>query len=296
MSLRLQIINFLVRHVERRALTRIKDPAKIRRRMERQAQLFFRPPRKTPITRERLAHGGASVSALRIGDGLEGTLLYFHGGAYIYGSAKTHQRLVAKLASDNAFTAYSVNYRLAPEHPFPSAIEDALLAYQALLGRGIKPETITIGGDSAGGGLALSLLHAILAKGLGRPRNVVAFSPLTDQTLQSGSLQENAKAEVMLPVERMPEVRDMYIKTDVKNPLASPLFGNFTHAPPVFLSVGTTEILRDDTLGMAAKLRGQGVQVTADISENAPHVWPYFHDRLPIADATLARVKAFLGC
>ncbi len=293
MSIRLSIVNFLLRNIEKRALSKAVDPLPIRRRMELQTRLFFRPKRGTPISRESLAHGQASVSALKIGNGDQGTLLYLHGGAYIFGSAKTHSRFAAKLAEDNALTAYSIDYRLAPEHPFPAAIDDALTAYQALLGRGIK--NITIAGDSAGGGLALALLHIILAKGLTPPRAVMAFSPLTDQTMQSQSLKDNARSEAMLPAERMGEVRDMYITEDFKNPLASPLFGDFQNAPPVFLSVGTTEILRDDTLAMAAKLRAQNVPLTLEIVESAPHVWPFFHGHLPEADATLKKVQTFLS-
>ena len=293
MSVRLTLANFLLRHGERRALARIQEPAKIRRRMELQTKLFFRPKRGTLITREALALGENSVSALKIGKGDQGTLLYFHGGAYIFGSPNTHNRLVAKLAKDSALSAYSVAYRLAPEHPFPAAIDDALIAYQALLGRGVS--NIILAGDSAGGGLALALLHAILAKKLPPPKAVIAFSPLTDQTLQSASIEENAKSEVMLPAERMAEVRDMYLTDGYKNPLASPLFGDFHGAPPVFLSVGTKEILRDDALAMAAKLRRQGVPVTLEIVENAPHVWPFFHGLLPEADATLQKVRAFIG-
>ena len=294
MSARLHIVNFFLRHIERRALARIQEPSKIRRRMELQTRLVFRAPRKTPITREEFANGEACVPALKIGDGTQGILLYFHGGAYIFGSANTHRRFVAKIAKDSELTAYSVNYRLAPEHPFPAAIDDALVAYQALLSQGIEAEQITIAGDSAGGGIALALLHAILAQNLPHPRRVVAFSPLTDQSMQSASLLENAHSEVMLPAERMQEVRDMYLAEGFKNPLASPLFGDFKNAPPVFLSVGTKEILRDDTLAMAAKLRAQNVAVTLDIGENTPHVWPFFHGRLPEADATLARLQTFL--
>lgn len=293
MSYRLAIVNLLLRNIEKRALSKAVDPEPIRRRMERQTSLLFRPKRGTPISREALAHGRSSVSALKIGNGDQGTLLYLHGGAYIFGSAKTHRRFTAKLAEDNGLTAYSVDYRLAPEHPFPAAIDDCLTAYQALLGRGVR--NITIAGDSAGGGLALALLHSILAKGLPAPRAVVAFSPLTDQTMQSQSVKDNAQSEAMLPANRMKEVRDMYLTEDFKNPLASPLYGDFHNAPPVFLCAGTAEILRDDTLAMASKLRAQGVAVTVEILKNAPHVWPFFHGRLPEADATLKKVQAFLS-
>ena len=295
MSFRLKILNFTLRHFERRALSWINAPATIRWRMNLQTAFFFRAPRKVPIAPEKLAHGQNSVPCLRISDGQKGVLLFLHGGAYIFGSAKTHSKFVAKIAADNDLTAYSVDYRLAPENPFPAAIDDAYTAYQSLLGQGVLPETITIAGDSAGGGLALALLHRILAEGLPPPRNLIAFSPLTDQTLTSASLVENADSEVMLPAEHFTRVRDMYLKSDFKNPLASPLFGNFKDAPQVFLAVGTKEILRDDSLALVAKLRKQGVSVTLDIGENTPHVWPFFHGLLPEANETLAKVKRFLS-
>ena len=295
MSLRLNILNFTLRHFERRALSWINAPATIRWRMNLQTALFFRAPRKVPIMREALAHGQDSVPCLRISDGQKGVLLFLHGGAHIFGSAKTHSNFVAKIAVDSGLTAYSVDYRLAPEHPFPAAIDDAYTAYQALLTRGISPNTITLGGDSAGGGLALALLHRILAEGSPPPCNLIAFSPLTDQTLTSASLVENADTEVMLPAEHFTRVRDMYLKSDFKNPLASPLYGNFKAAPTVFLTVGTKEILRDDSLALAAKLRQQGVPVTIEIGENLPHVWPFFHGFLPEANRTLQQLKSFLN-
>jgi len=295
MTFRLKVLNFLLRNVERRALLATAEPSQIRRRVRLQTRLFFHPPFGTEISSEALSFSGQSVKCLKVGDGVGGVMLYLHGGAYIFGSAQTHRRFVAKLAADNHLTAYSINYRLAPEQPFPAAIDDAFTAYNALLARGIAAGSITIAGDSAGGGLALALLHRLLAEGLPRPRNLLAFSPQTDLTLSNQSLVENAKSEVMLPVERMAEVRDMVVKGSVKDPLASPLFGAFNNAPPVFISVGTTEILRDDGLKMVTKLRASGVSVTVDIGENLPHVWPFFHGMLPEADATLKRVQAFLS-
>jgi len=295
MSIRLHLFSFLLRTVERRVLAGMKDPTQIRRKMEFQTGIFFRPPRGMPITRMSLSHGALNVSCLKIGSGTAGTLLYLHGGGYIFGSAKTHRRLVAKLAEDNGLTAYSVDYRLAPEHPFPAAIDDAFIAYQALLGSGIAATEITIAGDSAGGGLAFGLLHRILAAGLPTPNSLIAFSPFTDQTLESRSIRDNALSEAMLPAARMQEVRDMYLQSDFRNPLASPIFGDFKNAPPIFLSVSTTEILRDDSLALAARLRRQNVSVTIEIVDHAPHVWPFFHGVLPEADATLKNVSDFLS-
>lgn len=295
MSLRLKLVNFVLRNFERRALRKASGPEEIRRRMRVMTSVFFRPPIGTSIRAEILSHHENRVGSLKIGEGTGGVLLYLHGGAYVFGSAHTHRKLVAKLAADNGLTAYSVSYRRAPEHPFPAAIDDAFTAYQALLDKGIAPRKIIVAGDSAGGGLALALLHRILDKSLPKPRNLIAFSPFTDQTLTSDSLVENAECEAMLPVERIEEMRAMYLAGGYENPLASPLFGAFTGAPPVFLCVGTTEILRDDTILMAKKLRASGVDVTIDIGENLPHVWPFFHGFLPEANATLKRVQAFLS-
>ena len=182
------------------------------------------------------------------------------------------------------------DYRLAPEHPFPAALADARAAWDALAAEG-RP--MVLGGDSAGGGLALALLAGLLADGAPLPRLTFAFSPLTDMTFASRSMAENRDTDVLLPAHRAEELARMYLgDADPRDPRASPLCAGFAGAPPVWLAVSGTEILRDDTLRMAAHLRASGVAVTLETHPDLPHVWPFFARYLPEGRATLARLAA----
>lgn len=296
MSLRLRLLNRWLRLTERPALERAQDPEKLRRSFERKARLFFHPPRGTRY--ETLHLDGAKMVQVtpRSANPAAPVTLYFHGGAYVFGSPKTHAAMLARLCAMTGGTALLPWYRLAPEHPFPAALDDALAAYSAVAARHGPP---IIGGDSAGGGLALALLGRILQEGLPRPLGCFAFSPLTDQTFSGESIQTQAKRDVVLPASRVDEMAQMYLQgADRADPGASPLFGAFHSAPPVWLTAGDTEILLDDTRRMAAHLRAQGISVTERIVSDHPHVWPMFHNILPEACSTLrdlARWSADLG-
>lgn len=291
MSLRLWLLNLFLRRIERPALSKLQGPAEIRQRLERQARLIFRPKRGAVVGKGMF---DSQVSALQIGDGNNGYLLYFHGGAYVFGSARTHARMVGRMSKLTGITSFSVNYRLAPEHPFPAAIDDAVTAYKTLL-HDVDPASIVIGGDSAGGGLALALLGYICKNDLPRPAGLFALSPWTDLTMTSTSMSENAKAEVMLPPERIAEARDFYLAgEDPKNSLASPLYAEFDNAPPVYISVGDTEILFDDAKSMAHRLKEFGVKTTLEITANTPHVLPFFHGFAPEADRAMDQVTGFI--
>ncbi len=222
-------------------------------------------------------------------------VLYFHGGGYVTGSPRTHAPLARYLARRAGVALCLPAYRLAPEHPFPAAFEDACAAWHALLARGHAPEQIILGGDSAGGGLALALLSHLCTTRAARPAGVFAFSPFTDLTLSGASLTGNARSEILLPAERLERLRARILQgADPADPRISPLFGQFDDAPPVFLQAARTEILRDDTLRMAERLRAQGVRVDCDIRGNLPHVWQFFPGWLPEARESLRQTGDFI--
>ncbi len=299
MGFRLTALNFFLRHVEKRHLDRDRDIVGMRRRFLTQSKYLFRDPPFALYLPTLLEYGGAAVSGLwaqTAQANKQGIILYFHGGAYVGGAPDTHRAMLARLSGLTGLAAVLPAYRLAPEHPFPAATEDALTAYCALLARGYRPETIVLGGDSAGGGLMLVLLHLICARDLPMPGAAFAFSPWTDLMLTGASIRRNARADPLLPAERIRDLRDMYLAgADPADPLASPLFGTFAHAPAILIKVGDNEILLDDSKRMAANLRDQGVEIRLEIGRNLPHVWPIFQGFLPEADKALDEVAAFIN-
>jgi epsilon-lactone hydrolase len=273
-SLRLRLLNFGLRLFEKPYLVRETDVTRARRRLRLASRFFLGAPvpwRETTL---------AGLPCIEAGAGP--TLLWFHGGAYVQGSRHTHRKMAQALALHGGCRVLVPDYRLAPEHPFPAAAEDALACWQAL------GEPAAIGGDSSGGGLAFALLHMI---GTGpRPACVVAFSPWADMTLQGPTLTTNADADPMLPAARMAEIRDIVLAgADPRDPRASPVFAAFPDPPPALILAGTTEIVLGDAETLA---RNTGAILT--LRPDHPHVWPIFHRWLPEADAALAETGAFL--
>jgi acetyl esterase/lipase len=286
MSLRRRVLTLALRLMEKPYLARVEDPAHLRSGFERKARFWFRPPRGSRFETERC--GGVRV-LWALGPGItrdDGpAILYFHGGGYVFGSPGTHRAMLARLSELSGLPACLPDYGLAPEHPFPRAVEDGLAVLGAM---GDHPHGVILGGDSAGGGLALAILAEALRQGGPRPRALFAFSPLTDLTFSGESLRRNANADPMLPATRAGEMARMYLQgADPHDPRASPLFAAHSGAGPVWLAASDTEILRDDTRRMAARLRAQGVAVTEILRPDLPHVWPMFHTLLPEGDATL---------
>ncbi len=298
MKIPLPTLNFLLRNVEKPHLRRATDVVRLRRRFGCQARLLFSNPAGATYRKDRLPGGDGDIDALwATGRGAkrDGVLLYLHGGAYVMGSPDTHRAMLARLSEMTGFPALLPDYRMAPENPFPAGLEDVFAAYEALISTGTAPGRIILGGDSAGGGLMLALLHRICARDLPRPDAVFAFSPWVDLTLRGGTLKSNAAADPLLPVVRTVTSRDMYLNgADPADPAASPLFGEFSGAPPVLIQVGDCEILLDDSRRMAVTLTDQGVDVRLKIHPLVPHVWQIFQGRLAEADAALRDVADFL--
>ena len=222
MSWQLVALNAWLRLRERPRLAREASVELARARMERMAALA--PPPAGAGWRQ----AAVGVAARRMpGPDAGGVLLWFHGGAYCLGSSATHAAMVTALAERADAGAVVPDYRLAPEHPFPAAVEDARAAWDALV-KEVPAERIGLGGDSAGGGLAFALLQELLAEGLAAPACVVAFSPWTDLTLAGRSLASQAWREVLLPPKRLEEIRNLYLAgADASDPRASPRHGRY---------------------------------------------------------------------
>ena len=290
-SARLRALNALLRRVVKPRLAATPTPQIARAEFDRTARLLFRRP---PHLLRLVAPGDPPLHWITAGPvAPRGVLLYFHGGAYFAGSPVTHAGLIGHLSRAAGLRAAVPAYARAPERPAPAAFEDAVAAHARLCALGHQPGEIVLAGDSAGGGLALALLAHLLARGAA-PAGVVAFSPWTDLALGSASLQANAAADPMLPVRRIEEVVG-YVLGDLRpdDPRVSPLHAVFPGpAPPVMIQVGETEILRDDSLRMAARLRRAGGPVRLERWPAVPHAWPLFDGWIPEAAQAIAAAGA----
>ena len=227
----------------------------------------------------------------------DGTILYIHGGGFVFGSPETAMCLTANLVVKTGYRAYSVDYRLAPEHPFPAAIEDTLSAYRALLERGERPETIAFVGDSAGGGLCVTTCLAARDAGLPMPAAIVAFSPGLDMTRTGESMRTKAELDPIFTREGLDRTGAMYLAgQDPRQPLLSPaVLADLTGFPPLLLQAGTNEMILDDATRLAARAREAGVDVILDVTAGVPHVFQSFAGLLDEADEALDRAAFFLG-
>ncbi|MEY9835689.1 alpha/beta hydrolase [Streptacidiphilus sp. EB103A] len=225
-------------------------------------------------------------------------VLYFHGGGYVLGTAATGVALAVGLAARVGGRGISVGYRLAPEHPFPAAVEDALAAYRALLDDGVSPSRIAFAGDSAGGGLAVAALIAARDAGLPLPSAAVAFSPWTDLTLAGASVTGRADDDLVLTADILVHAAADYLgSADPRSALASPgLTADLSGLPPLLIQVGSHEILLDDAIALAARAAAFDVPVDLQIGPGLPHVFQRFAGtgRLDQADAAMDAAGDFL--
>ncbi|MDE1895629.1 MAG: alpha/beta hydrolase [Rhodospirillales bacterium] len=221
-----------------------------------------------------------------------GVMLYLHGGGYFACSPATHRPITGSFARQG-FMVFAPAYRLAPENPFPAAVDDALASYRALLGA-YGAERLVVAGDSAGGGLALAALLAAREAGLAMPSALVLFSPWTDLAATGASIQANAARESMLVGGRMQEVADLYLQgADPRTPLASPLYGDLAGLPPTLIQVSEREILLDDSRRVAEKMNAAGGRAELSMWPNLPHAWQISQAFLPEARQALAQAADF---
>ncbi len=202
-------------------------------------------------------------------------ILYLHGGGFIFCSAHTtHKDILWRMSSASKCRVLAVDYRLAPENPFPAALDDAVKIYQWLLSQGYKPENIAIAGDSAGGGLTYSSVLKIRDMGLPVPAATVGMSPWTDLAVTGESVMKNLKRDFLIPGDGLSEGAEYYLNgADPRDPYASPLYGDPEGLPPTLIQVSTDEVLLDDARRLADKYKNAGVSADIELWDGLPHVW-----------------------
>jgi epsilon-lactone hydrolase len=226
-------------------------------------------------------------------------LLYLHGGGFISGCAGFYLAMAAHLSAAARCAVLLPDYRLAPEHPFPAGLEDCLEAFQWLRGHGPEgpaPARATfIGGDSAGGGLTLAALLALRDRGLPLPNGAIGLSPFTDMTLSGDSIRSEGDKDPIMHPKCLPDFVSLYVAADeVRNPLASPVFGDYTGLPPLLIQVGEHEIIRDDSVRVARQAVADGVAVTLEVWDGMFHVFQSHEPLLPDAQEAVAHIAEFM--
>ncbi len=222
-------------------------------------------------------------------------VLYLHGGAYRLGSPTTYRNFTWRIAAAAQAHVLALDYRLAPEHPFPAALDDALSAYRWLLSEA-APTKLAVLGDSAGGGLALSLLLKLRDIGLPLPSVAAVLSPWTDLALTGPSITAQAQSDPMLNADDLPRFAAEYLHgANPGNPYASPLYGDLAGLPPTLFQVGSDEILRDDSLRTAEKMIEAGSKALVEVWPRMPHGWHLLAPLVPEAEAAINRIGAFIS-
>lgn len=287
----LSTLNLSLRVFIKWTLRRGVDVARIRKQVRGLER--FLGKRLKPLRSIAVDCGG--VAAQWIGnEESERVLLYFHGGAFITRSPKTHAAMVARWCEPLSARALLVDYRLAPEHPFPAAVDDCHRAYRWLLAQGYRADQVVIGGDSAGGNLALATLHRIKAAAEPMPACTVLLSPFVDFTLSGESVVANANRDPVFTLAFATAIRACYAPPErFLDPTVSPLFGDFRNLPPLLFQAGSTEMLLDDAVRAAAKAHAAGVSVELEIWDRMPHVFQAFA-ALPQARAATRSIVRFI--
>jgi monoterpene epsilon-lactone hydrolase len=280
--------------LEKRLLGKRRRPmTQVRKRLELLSP--FVPGRRnytqmTPVDADGVPGMLATVAQSRA----ERCVLYFHGGGYSIGTAALYRDFLWRIAAAARAQVLYFDYRLAPEHPFPAALDDAVAVYRWLVGR-FDRRHVAFAGDSAGGGLLFATLLRLRDEGVELPSAAAALSPWTDLALTGASMQSNAEADPMLDPDNLPElVRNYCAGADPRNPYISPVYGDPAGLPPALIQVGSDEILRDDAVRMADRMRAAGCEAEVEIWQQMPHVWHLYARLVPEGRRAIARIGEFL--
>jgi acetyl esterase/lipase len=253
-------------------------------------------PVDADIKREAVDAGGVKAEWVSAPDADAGrAILYLHGGGYVIGSINTHRALAARLSQASKARVLVIDYRLAPEHPHPAAVEDSIAAYRWMLGQGLKPARIAVAGDSAGGGLTVATLVAIRDAKLQLPAAGACLSPWVDLEGIGGSMKTKADVDPIVQKAGIEQMAAAYLGgKDPRTPLAAPLYADLTGLPPLLIQVGTAETLLDDASRLADRARKADVAVSYEASEDMIHVWHLFAPMLDEGQQAIDRIGEFV--
>lgn len=260
------------------------------------SELMAQVPVAPDVQQKPVEIGGvAGVEVTVGGNESENVILYLHAGVYVIGNAAATVPLVGDLVRRTSTKAVTLDYRLAPEHPYPAALDDALAAYEGLLAQGIAPAQIALAGESAGGGLAVALLLALRDAGAPPPSGAYLLSPYVDLTLSGETLAGKRELDPLLTPDGLrARVPDYVGGADAADPLISPIFGDLRELPPLLIQVGSHEVLLSDALRLAARAATADVAVTLEVTPGVPHVFQAYAALLDEAGAALDRAAAFV--
>ena len=270
-----------------------KTPQEMRPVLER---LFTDFPSARQVKCEPVSAGGVMAEWITAPNAAaDRAILYLHGGGYIMGSINTHRELIARLSKAAQARILALDYRLAPEHPFPAPVEDATAAYRWMLAQGLKPSRIAVAGDSAGGGLTVAALVAFRDAGLPMPAPGIAISPWVDLEAIGESMKTRSSQDPIVKPEMIREIARVYLAgQNPRSPLAAPLYADLHGLPPLLIHVGDAEALLDDSKRLAERAKAAGVDVTLEVWPEMPHVWHLFAHFLPEGQQAIDRVGEFV--
>jgi len=258
--------------------------------------MIARYPLPADVAFDPVDAGGVRAAWVTTSEQQPGRVLYYlHGGAYVLGSINSHRGIISRLARAGRARALAIDYRLAPECPFPAAVADAAAGYRWLLSTGVLPEHVAFAGESAGGGLTVAALLALRDEGLPLPAAAVCFSPWFDLEGTGESLFANRDSDPALVPEELLQCARVYLGgADPRHPLANPLYADLTGLPPLLLHVSAVELLRDDSLRLAELARAAGVDVSLEVWDEVFHAWHLLAPMLPEADQAIERAGEFI--
>ncbi len=291
MSMRARVISFVMRHTIKKQMSSFEDHLALRKQA---GSATGRTPAE--VHTQSVSANGVPAEWVRWREGVEdGAILYLHGGGYVFGSLDSHRNIAWRLARASGLSVLLVDYRLAPEHPYPAAVDDAFGAYQWLLDQQVANDRLVVAGDSAGGGLATALMLRLKTEGLRLPEAAVLLSPWADLTLSGASMSDNAAVDAMLSPEALSKFKTLYLgNTDPGAAYASPLYADLSGLPPVHVTVGSTEVLLSDAENLVTRINTCGGTAELSIWPKLPHVFPIFGDLIPESKQAIEEIAAFI--